>query len=151
MHAPGDTDRHRLVSLCTVRSRWLSRRAIGVHLTAIIVIPVFLRLGWWQLQRALSGNSLSWAYTFEWPIFAGYAVYMWWKLIHDFDLASAPASSATVAGTSGTDQPKAATSDDERLASYNRYLTALNRQAASQSRSRRGSAEPPRSEEATVE
>jgi hypothetical protein len=31
----------------------------------------------------LGGNGLSWAYVFEWPAFAVYAVYMWWRLIHD--------------------------------------------------------------------
>lgn len=48
-----------------------------------VFVPGFLALGWWQLNRALSGNTLSWAYTFEWPLFAGYAVYVWWQLIHD--------------------------------------------------------------------
>jgi len=47
------------------------------------VVPGCIALCWWQVTRALSGNSLSWAYVFEWPIFAGYAVFMWWKLIHE--------------------------------------------------------------------
>ncbi|MGA2520779.1 MAG: hypothetical protein ABSG81_08180 [Acidimicrobiales bacterium] len=64
-------------------SVWTSRRALKVHVVAAVVVPGCLALGWWQLQRALSGNTLSWAYTFEWPVFAGYAVYMWWKLLHD--------------------------------------------------------------------
>jgi len=38
---------------------------------------------WWQLSRALGGNGLSWFYTFEWPIFAGIAIAMWWHLIHE--------------------------------------------------------------------
>lgn len=42
-----------------------------------------LLAGWWQLQRALAGNALSWAYTFEWPIFAVLAGIGWWQLIHD--------------------------------------------------------------------
>ena len=40
-------------------------------------------LTWWQFERAYNGNTLSWAYTFEWPLFAGYAIYVWWQLIHD--------------------------------------------------------------------
>jgi hypothetical protein len=36
-----------------------------------------------EYLRARSGNTLSWAYVFEWPIFAGYAVYMWRKLLKD--------------------------------------------------------------------
>jgi len=62
---------------------WTSRRAVKVHVVAAVVVPGCLVLAWWQATRALSGNTLSWAYTFEWPVFAGYAVYMWWKLVHD--------------------------------------------------------------------
>ena len=54
-----------------------------LHLTLAILFFGFLALGWWQLHRALSGNGLSWAYTFEWPLFAGYAIYVWWRLLHD--------------------------------------------------------------------
>ena len=42
-----------------------------------------LWLGDWQLHRAESGNALSWAYTFEWPIFAIFAVVFWAKTIRD--------------------------------------------------------------------
>ncbi len=54
-----------------------------MHVTLVILLPVFAWLTWWQLSRALGGNTLSWAYTFEWPLFAGYAIYIWWQLIHD--------------------------------------------------------------------
>jgi len=54
-----------------------------MHVTLLIVLPVFAWMTWWQLERALGGNTLSWAYTFEWPLFAGYAVYVWWQLVHD--------------------------------------------------------------------
>jgi hypothetical protein len=40
-------------------------------------------LGDWQLRRALSGNELSWAYTFEWPLFAGFAVYFWARTVRE--------------------------------------------------------------------
>ena len=49
---------------------WLSRRAIKLHVVILIVVPAFLALCLWQVSRALGGNSLSWAYVFEWPIFA---------------------------------------------------------------------------------
>jgi len=59
------------------------RRARSLHLAVGLVVPGCLALAWWQVTRALSGNTLSWAYVFEWPIFAGYAVFMWWKLTHE--------------------------------------------------------------------
>jgi hypothetical protein len=56
---------------------------MGMHATLLVLLPVFAWLTWWQLGRALGGNTLSWAYTFEWPLFACYAIYVWWQLIHD--------------------------------------------------------------------
>jgi hypothetical protein len=56
---------------------------MGMHATLLIVLPVFTWLTLWQLNRALNGNTLSWAYTFEWPLFGTYAIYVWWQLIHD--------------------------------------------------------------------
>ncbi len=63
--------------------RYFTPRSVGMHVTLLVLLPLFAWLTWWQLERALGGNTLSWAYTFEWPLFAGYAVYVWWQLIHD--------------------------------------------------------------------
>src|SRR5580700_4841150 len=63
--------------------RYFTPRCLGMHATLLILLPAFAWLTWWQLTRALGGNTLSWAYTFEWPLFAGYAIYVWWQLIHD--------------------------------------------------------------------
>ncbi len=63
-----------------------------------------------ELHRAIQGNSLSWAYVFEWPILAGYAIYMWNKL-----LSSDPARPAS---------PAAPTNPSDEIARqrYNDYL-----------------------------
>jgi hypothetical protein len=111
-----------------VRSVWFSPRAIGLHVTVLIVVPTFFALFDWQLHRALAGNGLSWAYVFEWPFFAVYAVYLWWKLVHEppgTPVDDTPAGSA-VAGTDASSghEPMEATEDDE-LAAYNRYLAEL--------------------------
>jgi hypothetical protein len=63
--------------------RYFSSRCIALHVTLLVLLPAFAFLTKWQLDRALGGNTLSWAYTFEWPLFAGYAVYVWWNLVHD--------------------------------------------------------------------
>ncbi len=91
------------------RRLWLSRRALLLHLTVLLVVPAFLGLFWWQVQRVRQGNTLSWAYVFEWPFFTGYAVYLWWKLVHDppetgtvpsvpVAAAAAPLAAAAAAG-----------------------------------------------------
>jgi hypothetical protein len=54
-----------------------------LHVTLLVLLPTFAWLTRWQLDRALGGNTLSWAYTFLWPFFGFYAIYMWWQLIHD--------------------------------------------------------------------
>jgi hypothetical protein len=50
---------------------------------AVLATAGMLWLGDWQLHRALSGNELSWAYTFEWPLFAIFGVYFWAKSLRD--------------------------------------------------------------------
>jgi hypothetical protein len=61
-----------------LRPRWLAW-----HAGIVIATAGMLWLGDWQLHRALSGNELSWAYTFEWPLFAIFAVYFWVKSLRD--------------------------------------------------------------------
>lgn len=52
---------------------------LGLFLAELICIPAFL----FEVKRALGGNTLSWAYVFEWPLLGGYAIYMWRKLLQD--------------------------------------------------------------------
>ena len=59
-----------------IAPRWL-----GWHLLMVVSFWGMLWLGDWQLHRALAGNGLSWAYTFEWPLFACFAVVFWAKTI----------------------------------------------------------------------
>jgi DNA-binding transcriptional regulator of glucitol operon len=51
---------------------WIAR-----HVTALVLVCGFLALGWWQYRRATGGNTLSWAYVLEWPLFAGFVVFLW--------------------------------------------------------------------------
>jgi hypothetical protein len=53
------------------------------HLFVIAAFWGMLWLGDWQYHRALGGNGLSWAYTFEWPLFAGFAVVFWARTVKD--------------------------------------------------------------------
>ncbi len=67
----------------SVMKRWLSPRALLLHVEFLVVVAGCAAATWWQAGRALGGNGLSWFYTFEWPIFAGIAVAAWWHLIHE--------------------------------------------------------------------
>ena len=81
-----------------VKQMWWSPRAIGLHAVILVVVPTFAALCLWQLHRALDGNGLSWAYVFEWPFFAGYVIYMWWRFLHEIPRKASdtpPESAAT--------------------------------------------------------
>ena len=84
---------------------WLSRRALKLHAVILILVPAFMALCIWQVTRAVGGNTLSWAYVFEWPIFAGYAVYMWWRFVHEAAEGTPPASAEH--GPGGQSEPDA--------------------------------------------
>jgi hypothetical protein len=69
-----------------MRERWLSKRAITIHLITLFFVPLCGLAAWWQVTRAFGGNGLSYLYSVEWPIFAIIGVYFWWMLIHtDYD------------------------------------------------------------------
>ena len=64
--------------LVLLRPKWLCW-----HLFAVVAVLGQLWLGRWQLHRAESGNELSWAYTFEWPLFAMFTLYFWARTVRD--------------------------------------------------------------------
>ncbi|TDC76256.1 hypothetical protein E1193_24175 [Micromonospora sp. KC606] len=120
---------------------WIAR-----HVAMVVLVVGFLALGWWQISRAASGNTLSWAYAVEWPIFAGFVVFVWWREVRHAlrgrDAAAAeptaPPSDSVTLGD-GTPVPAvrrpvrvsrasaaAEAPEDADLAAYNRYLTWLN-------------------------
>ena len=84
--------------------KYFTWRCIGLHVLVLIIVPTFFLLGRWQYHAARSGNTLSWAYTFEWPLFGLYAIYVWWRLIHEKSTALArlwAARDRTAAANSG--------------------------------------------------
>lgn len=116
--------------------RWLSW-----HLFAVVAFAGMLWLGDWQFRRAVAGNALSWAYTFEWPVFAIFGAVFWVKTIKDELRPAGPAKREKVmlpvgagAGTEAADDAPRPGQDpdadegenDAELAEYNAYLAMLN-------------------------
>jgi len=128
------------------RPRWrflLTPRWLGWHAFAVAAVVGMLWLGDWQFHRAESGNGLSWAYTFEWPIFAVFAVVFWAKTIRDelkppaapaeAEGIELPASAGAAAGPgsggrNGQGGRAGEEAEDPELAAYNAYLARLNQQ-----------------------
>ncbi len=92
------------------------KRTLVIHLGLVLAEAICISAFYVELRRAVGGNSLSWAYVFEWPLFAGYAVYMWKRLLRD---------EAGASPSSPTPTPRAL--DDERLVAYNEYLESVHR------------------------
>jgi hypothetical protein len=95
---------------------------VALHVVIIVIVPTFAALCVWQVNRALAGNDLSWAYVFEWPFFAGYAVYMWWRFVHEAPPDPVRPSPERSNAPNPTSDPGA---DDADLAAYNQYLADL--------------------------
>ena len=81
---------------------------LGLFLAELICIPAFIV----ELKRALDGNTLSWAYVFEWPLLGLYAVYMWRKLLQD-------------ERGEGPRRPGVYDQDDPELDAWNAYLASV--------------------------
>ncbi|HET9894851.1 MAG TPA: hypothetical protein VFQ44_07940 [Streptosporangiaceae bacterium] len=101
--------------------RWLSW-----HLFAIAAFTGMLWLGDWQFRRAIGGNPLSWAYTFEWPVFAIFGVVFWVKTVRD-ELRpaggrEAAGGGAAERGTVGRGAAGARTGQDEAASLAQRQL-----------------------------
>ena len=118
---------------------WIAR-----HVLALLLVGGCLGLGWWQYGRAAGGNALSWGYTFEWPVFAGFFAFLWFREVQlartpalprdDSDKAEGteeparrrlPGAPVTVGRPVRIAVPTAPAPDDPELAAYNDYLAWL--------------------------
>jgi hypothetical protein len=63
--------------------QWITPRSLGLHLAFVVVAGGCLFAAWWQVHRAMAGNTLSYLYSVEWPAFAVVAGIGWWQMFHD--------------------------------------------------------------------
>ncbi|MGV9767522.1 hypothetical protein [Micromonospora tulbaghiae] len=125
------------------------------HVAMVVLAAGCLGMGWWQVTRAAGGNAISFGYAIEWPVFAGFVIFVWWREVRHTLRATGPAASADpdasgppadpappvttgaapVAATPVVRRPvrvvrvpaaPADGADDAELAAYNRYLSWLN-------------------------
>ena len=110
---------------------WIAR-----HVLALLVVVGCLGLGWWQFSRASGGNSLSWGYTFEWPVFAGFFAFLWWREVQltrnppsaekpEEEPERLPGSPVSVGRPVRVPVRGSAADDDPELSAYNDYLSWL--------------------------
>jgi hypothetical protein len=129
--------------MAAVRERWLSGRAVALHVAVLVVVPGCVIAAWWQVNRAQDGNQLSYLYSVMWPVFGLLGLIFWWMLIHtDYDtvglkgmrrhqahsqtgvaageVATSPSSATVLPGV-----PLVVADEDPDLAAYNARLAGL--------------------------
>jgi hypothetical protein len=90
--------------MANVRERWLSRRALWLHVSVLVFVPGCALAAWWQINRAADGNQLSYLYSVLWPAFGLLGLYFWWMLIHtDYDSAGLKGMQRQQAAAASTD------------------------------------------------
>lgn len=117
-----------------------------VHVFVWAAVLVMLRLGLWQWHRANAGNGgiQNYAYAFQWPVFAGFAIFLWVKTMieevrrtvatDDEPASGGPAITpeATIVHQPGvrvgltTDVVRVDAEEDPDVAAWNARLAALN-------------------------
>ena len=130
--------------MADVRERWLSGRAVALHVAVLVVVPGCAIAAWWQINRAQDGNQLSYLYSVMWPVFGLLAVIFWWMLIHtDYDTvglkgmrrqqttnvvashAANGVATSPVPPFAAPEAPVGSAEDDPDLAAYNARLAGL--------------------------
>jgi hypothetical protein len=134
------------------RPRWwflITPRWLAWHAFAVLASWGMLWLGDWQFHRAEGGNALSWAYTFEWPIFTIFGLVFWGKtIIDEWKVPGGKANQALALRQAGAGPADSLTlpatahvpvltddfddEDDPELAAYNAYLSRLSRPGGGQ-------------------
>ncbi|RSM71634.1 hypothetical protein DMB66_07245 [Actinoplanes sp. ATCC 53533] len=124
------------------RAHYLSPRWLLGHIVVCGLFLLFIRLGWWQLRSAMSGHVLSIGYALQWPVFAGFGVFVWVRAIRQHAAEQAatpsagkplPAANTSMNWTFSRDSPPPTPSrpaqgmpaDDPELMHYNEMLEWL--------------------------
>ncbi|WP_250035764.1 hypothetical protein [Paractinoplanes maris] len=114
---------------------WIAR-----HVLAIVLTAGCLGLGWWQFSRAQEGNAISWGYMFEWPVFAAFVVFLWYREVQLVRKRATPPAQVESEKQEDEKLPGTAVTvgrpvrvavrstpdaDDPELVAYNNYLAWL--------------------------
>jgi len=131
-----ETGHARAGTTLLVVCRFLTPGWLAKHAAMLLLVSAFLALGWWQVTRAAAGNTLSFAYAVEWPVFAGFVVFVWVREIRAELRGGAerrPAASTEPSPRPAVRSPVRTRpapppvddSGDPALAAYNTYLAWL--------------------------
>ncbi len=105
------------------------------HVLVVLAVTVFVALGGWQYDRSQSaaGDFQNLGYALQWPLFAVFAVFAWWRVLHleqrrlersDELLPPVPEPSSPPRPAPHA-QPVQEDDPDDELAAYNAHLARL--------------------------
>ena len=136
------TAKHPPVRLVAMKGLWTPAWIVR-HVLAVVLTVGCLVLGWWQFSRAQEGNAISWGYMFEWPVFAAFVVFLWYREVQlarrkpqkeaplpekqeKHEEKELPGAAVTVGRPVRVAVRSAPEADDPELVAYNDYLAWLN-------------------------
>lgn len=112
-------------------SKWFGPRALLLHVTLVGWIGGCAAAAYWQITRATEGNSLSYLYAVEWPVFGIAGVVGWYALINIEKVTEAQEQARREFEEKMRAEAQVARqSDDEspELAAYNDHLQQIAQQ-----------------------
>jgi hypothetical protein len=65
--------------------RLFSWQWVAFTLVVVLAVAAFLFLAWWQLGRfeSRAGDWQNFGYALQWPFFAVFTIYVWWRLLRE--------------------------------------------------------------------
>lgn len=113
-----------------MKSKWFSSRAVLLHVVLIGWLALCAAAGWWQIGRAVDGNSLSFMYSIEWPVFGVLGVLGWYAMLNMEKVSALEESSrrefeATMRAQARAARERGRDDEDPTLAAYNDHLASL--------------------------
>jgi hypothetical protein len=119
--------------LARVKSRWFSPRALLLHLALVLWVAGCVTAAVWQVGRAFQGNTLSYMYSVEWPVFAILGIFGWWSLVHldgvsEEQRATRKAYEDKMRADALAARQRSVEPEDATLAAYNDHLATISRQ-----------------------
>jgi hypothetical protein len=100
-----------------------SRAALRLHGTLAAGLLLCAAASWIEWHRALDGHVIAWVYAFEWPFFAVFGTWMWWRLLHGDDRPR-----RNLRPERAGRQPARIPQDDPDLLAWQSYLEQLQAQ-----------------------
>ena len=112
-----------------MRSKYFSLRALGLHLALIAWLAVCAVAAWWQVGRAVQGNSLSYLYSVEWPVIGVLGILGWYSMLNVEKVTEhkeqARREYEEKMRADAQAARRAAEDEDPTLAAYNDHLSSL--------------------------